>query len=322
MGKVGLQIVRAMKTGSNDGNPTRPPHLRRSWLFIGGVDTDRLTAAIESGADVLIYELEDFTPPGLRPQARELSGAVLAAWKKAGIVAAVRVNPLAGDGHADLTAVMAHAPDAVLLPKVAEPEHVDDLDREIARLEKCYDLVRGSTEIVPNVELARGVMQTHDICLASPRVSGCLMASEDLVADLGAERTPDGSELAYARGHFHLECTAAGILSIDCPYTWTDLAGLEADVLAARRFGYKAKSCVEEGHAAVINRVLTPAPEDVERAERVVVSFEAAQADGAGRAELDGSLVEVPMYLNAKRLIERARALAGWRGKEDLRGGA
>jgi len=277
-------------------------------------------AAPKTGADVLIYELEDFTPPGLRPRARELSGAVLAAWKKAGAVATVRISPLGGDGPgdtavdglADLTAVMAHAPDAVLLPKVAEPGHVDDLDREIARLEKRYDLVRGSTEIVPNIELARGIMQTHAICLASPRISGCLMASEDLAADLGAERSRDGSELAYARARFHLECTAAGVPSIDCPYTWTDTAGLEADTLAARRLGYRAKSCVQEDHAAAINRVLTPGRSEVDKAEGIVHAFEAAQADGAGRAEVDGSLVEVPIYLNAKRLVERSRALAGW----------
>jgi len=286
-------------------------------LFIGGVDVDRLTAAAKSEADVLIYELEDFTPPDQRPRARELSGAVLATWKKAGAVATVRINPLESDGLADLIAVMAHAPNAVLLPKVAEPVHVDDLDREIARLEKRYGLVLGSTEIVPNIELARGIMQTHDICLASPRISGCLMASEDLAADLGAERSHEGSELAYARGRFHLECTAAGVPSIDCPFTWTDRPGLEADARTARRLGYRAKSCVQGDHAAVINRVLTPAPEEVEKAERIVEAFESAQEAGAGRAEVDGSLVEVPIYLNAKRLIERARALAGWGGTGD-----
>jgi len=302
--------------------PIRPPILRRSWLFIGGVDAALLMAAPETEADVLIYELEDFTPPDQRPRARELCGAVLASWKKTGSVAAVRINPLtddgsddaAADGLADLTAVMAHAPDAVLLPKVAEPEHVDDLDREIARLEKRYGLTLGSTEIVPNIELARGIMQTHAICLSSPRISGCVMASEDLAADLGAERSPDGSELAYARGRFHLECTAAGIPSIDCPYTWTDASGLEADALAARRLGFKAKSCVHGDHAAVINRVLTPTPTEIDKAERIIDAFERAQKVGSGRAEVDGSLVEVPIYLNAKRLVERTRALAGWYG--------
>jgi citrate lyase subunit beta/citryl-CoA lyase len=37
--------------------------------------------------------------------------------------------------------------------------------------------------------------------------------------------------------------------------------------------------------------------------------FAQAQREGSGRVEVDGSLVEVPIYLNAKRLLERAALL-------------
>ncbi len=73
----------------------RPPELRRSWLFLPGAEREVLLAAGESGGDVLIQEFEDFTPPARRPEARRISGEVLAAWKRAGALAAVRVNPLA-----------------------------------------------------------------------------------------------------------------------------------------------------------------------------------------------------------------------------------
>lgn len=49
----------------------RPPELRRSWLFVPGADRAALEAAGTSGADVLIQELEDFTPPARRAEARE-----------------------------------------------------------------------------------------------------------------------------------------------------------------------------------------------------------------------------------------------------------
>ncbi|HAJ20852.1 MAG TPA: CoA ester lyase, partial [Rhodospirillaceae bacterium] len=48
----------------------RPPALRRTWLFTGGSDRDRQLAAGQSGADVIILELEDFTRPAHRPAAR------------------------------------------------------------------------------------------------------------------------------------------------------------------------------------------------------------------------------------------------------------
>jgi citrate lyase subunit beta/citryl-CoA lyase len=40
-----------------------------------------------------------------------------------------------------------------------------------------------------------------------------------------------------------------------------------------------------------------------------VAAFEAARAAGEARVELDGSLVEMPTYSNAKRLLARADAL-------------
>lgn len=289
---------------------TRPPELRRSWLFVGGADEAGLAAAAESPADVIMLELEDFTPPALRPRARARAPELFERWRAAGKVAAARINPLESeDGIPDLDAVMRGRPDAVLLPKVAEPRQVERLDARVSHLERDLGIEDGATELVPNVELARGLIQTYDICMASARVTACLVASEDMAADLGAERGPDGLELAYVRQRFLVECVAAGTVAIDCPYTWTDADGVEQDTRYARRLGYKAKSLVDAAHAGIINGVLTPSAEEAARAERLVAAFEAAQATGQGRAELDGSLVEWPIYLNAKRLLERARAL-------------
>ena len=48
------------------------------------------------------------------------------------------------------------------------------------------------------------------------------------------------------------------------------------------------------------------------RAHDIVSAFEAARAKGSGRGELDGSLLEVPTYTNAKRLLARGEALRGF----------
>lgn len=291
---------------------TRPPKLRRSWLFVGGANEATLLAAADSGADVLIHELEDFTAPPMRPAAREIAPRVLAAWKMRGLVAGVRVNPLTGDGRDDLAAVMRGAPDVVMLPKVAEPSQVIDLDAAVCAAERSLGIKAGVTELTPNIELARGLIQTYEVCKASARIKCALVASEDMATDLGAERSRNGEELKYVRARFHVECVAAGVISIDAPYTWTDDAGAEADARHARQLGYTAKSAVNPDHAAIINQVFTPLPKDVAKAERIVAAFEVAQADGEGRVELDGSLVEVPIYRNAQTLLERAKALASY----------
>src|SRR5579863_10390071 len=166
----------------------RPAHLCRSWLFVEGANEDALGRAPASGADVLIQELEDFTPPASRPAARALAADLFRSWREAGAVVAVRVNPLEQDGMDDLAAVMRGTPDIVALPKVAEPHHVTRLDEAVTRFERDYGIPQGSTALLPNIEVARGLVQTGIIAKISRRITACLIASEDMAADLGAER--------------------------------------------------------------------------------------------------------------------------------------
>jgi citrate lyase subunit beta/citryl-CoA lyase len=268
-----------------------------------------LRGAAAGGADVLIQELEDFTPPALRPLARTLAPDLYPSWREAGAVVAVRINPLAQDGMDDLAAVMRGRPDIVALPKVAEPRHVAELDAAVTRFEREYGIAEGSTALLPNIEFARGLVQTAAIAGISKRTTACLLASEDLAADLGAERGTDGTELAYCRQRFIVECVAAGVVAVDCPYTWSDIAGVERDTKWARRLGYVAKSLADPAHAAIVNNILAPDDDELRRARDIVTAFETARAKGEARVELDGSLLEVPTYSNARRLLARGEAM-------------
>ncbi|WP_298259746.1 CoA ester lyase [Bradyrhizobium sp.] len=287
----------------------RPARFCRSWLFVEGANETALSRAPTSGADVLIQELEDFTPPELRAAARALAPDLYASWRAAGQMVAVRVNPLDQDGMDDLAAVMRGAPDIVALPKVAEPHHVTRLDEAVRRFERQYRIPEGSTALLPNIEFARGLVQTAAIAKASPRTVACLMASEDMAADLGAERGQDGLEIAYCRQRFLVECVAAGTVAVDCPYTFSDIDGLTRDTRWARRLGYVAKSAVDLAHAQIVNGILSPDEDEVRRARRLVTVFESARAAGQGRVELDGALVELPAYATAKRLLARHEAM-------------
>jgi citrate lyase subunit beta / citryl-CoA lyase len=266
---------------------------RRSWLFVPGADEKAHAAAARSGADVLVQELEDFTPPELRPRARALAKALYGRWRAAGAVVAVRVNPLECCGREDLAAVLAARPDVVMMSKVATPEQVRALEQATG---SAFDLV-------PNIETAAGLVRTLDIVRASARVTWALMASEDMVADLGTTRSRTGAELAYARARFLVECRAARVEAIDCPYTFSDTRGAAADARHAKRLGYRAKSLVTPAHAAALNRVFTPQPAEIARARRIVAAFDRARAAGRERATVDGALIEVPIHAAALRLL-------------------
>jgi len=292
------------------GGPRRPVALRRSWLFLPGAAEGRLAEAAALGADVLIQELEDFTPPELRARARLLAPEVFAGWRRVGVLAAVRINPFETCGRDDLAGVMRGAPDIVMMSKVASPDQVAALDAAISGHEAVFGLPAGATEIVPNIETAAGLVRTAAIVAASPRVTAALVASEDMAADLGAERSVTGEELAAVRERFLIECVAAGVVAIDCPFTFSSLSHAEADLLWARRRGFRAKSLVAADQVALANRLLTPADDEVAAARRLVAAFEEARARGDERCEIDGHLVEVPTVNAARRLIARAEAFA------------
>jgi citrate lyase subunit beta/citryl-CoA lyase len=188
---------------------------------------------------------------------------------------------------------MTGRPDIVLMPKVVSPDQVRALEQATG----------GSVDLVPNIETAAGLLNACAIGRASRRVIAMLVASEDMVADLGAERSRGGAELAYVRARFLVECRAAGVEAIDCPYTFSDAKGATAEAKRAKAMGYRMKSIVSPGHASAINRVFTSSPLEIRKAERLVHAFEKARAGGKGRAAVDGRLVEVPVYSAAKRLL-------------------
>lgn len=287
----------------------RAPDLRRSLLFVAGADRDAHAQALQARPDVLAQDLEDFTPPQLKDEARRLAADLFAAARAHGIIPAVRVNLLAGIGIADLAAVIPAGPALVLLPKAETGRQIAALAQEIEQLETAHGLPAGEIEIVPTAETALGVVNLKDIAQASRRVRSCVLGAEDLAADLIAERTSEAGELAYARSRFLLECRAFGIEPIDPPFTYSDGEGCEREAYRSRRLGYRSKSAVSAAHIAIIHRVFSPATAEVDLARRIVAAFEQARTEGRDRPLVDGLWIEPPAYLNAQRLLERARRL-------------
>jgi len=132
-----------------------------------------------------------------------------------------------------------------------------------------------------------------------------LLASEDMVADLGTVRSRRGEELAYVRARFLVECRAAGVEAIDCPYTFSDVKGAAADARHAKRLGYRMKSLVDPAHARAINKVFELGQAERAQALKIVNAFERARAKGRDRAKVGGAMIEVPVYEAAKRLLGR-----------------
>jgi citrate lyase subunit beta/citryl-CoA lyase len=286
----------------------------RSLLFVPGDDEKKLAKALASEADALIVDLEDSVAAPAKATARAIAAAFLAEAraraKRARLY--VRVNGLdSGLVPADLDAVMASAPDGIVLPKCGNGADVQRLAAKLAVREAEHALADGATGVLAiATESARALFGFASYRAASARLVGLAWGAEDLSADLGAEtnRLPGGTyaaPYALARTLTLVGAVAAEVAPIDAAFTnFRDLEGLRAEAEAARRDGFTAKLAIHPAQIAIINAVFTPSPEVIAKARAVLAAF--AAAPGAGVVSLDGEMLDLPHLTRARKALERA----------------
>ena len=103
--------------------PIRP---RRSALYMPGSNARALEKAKTLPADALIFDLEDAVAPDAKDAARDQAVAAVTAGGYGKREIAIRVNALTTPwGEADLRAVAGAGADAILIPKVETPGHLE-----------------------------------------------------------------------------------------------------------------------------------------------------------------------------------------------------
>ena len=151
------------------------PTLRTVWLFGPGADSEAHQNMQDSGAQVLIQDLEDFTPPNLRPKARALAEKLFQKWRGANSLVCVRINSIDGEGLEDLRMIMPFRPDIIAYPKAETAQSIKQLDQIIGEHEHLNGITVGQTEILPVCETALGVIEVRALAAASPRVRHALL---------------------------------------------------------------------------------------------------------------------------------------------------
>ena len=275
-----------------------PPPGLTALLFTPGNRPDRFGKAPASGAGGLIIDLEDSVGAAQKDEVRT---AVVAGLRENGRVApapfltGLRLNSLrAPAGRADLEAVRAAGlkPDFVVLPKV---ESAAEVQLAAAKLP-------ASTWLVCLTETVRGVRFADEIAAASPRVAALAFGGLDLSAETGGE--PVWEALLWPRTQVVHACAAAGVLALDQPYAdFADESGLREECARARALGYVGKLAVHPRQCPVILAAFRPTDEQVSRARRIVAAYEAAHGNVV---QVDGMMIDVPIYLSAQRVLRRA----------------
>ena len=281
----------------------------RSWLFVPGDSEKKAAKAAKSGADVLIFDLEDSVAPTQKDAAREMVAALIAREEPRDWALWVRVNPFDGDlTAADLDAIVRPGLDGILLPKAEGGADVAHLADEIAKRELTAGMTPGSVRIATvATETATALFSLSSYAPAHPRLAALTWGAEDLAAAVGATSNRDEAgdftpPYKLVRNLALFAAAAADTAPIDTLHAdFRDLAGLEADCRASRRDGFVGRLAIHPAQVEIINRCYSPSDEEIAWARRVVNAF--AENPQVGTLGLDGKMIDRPHLIAARKTL-------------------
>ncbi|HEY5701796.1 MAG TPA: CoA ester lyase, partial [Gammaproteobacteria bacterium] len=262
------------------------------------------------GADGLILDLEDSVPPVSREAARAgLADAVASAGSAGGDVL-VRINSGESDRMADLDAACIGGVTALVVTKVESAASVRALSEQISMLEASRNLDAGAICFFILIETAAGFFEARSIAGADARVVALGLGGEDFA--LSVDMTPQPEHLLMPKQWVLIAARAAGIVPLGLVGSianYSDLKAMRTMALRSRALGFEGASCIHPSVVPVLNDAFTPTEEEITAATRITNAYQEACSKGLGAIELDGKMIDVPVALRARRLLNRASAI-------------
>ena len=275
------------------------PRRLRSLLFAPAVRPDLLRKMPRTGADAIVIDLEDATPPDAKDIGRvEMRSAVADLAGQLPIL--VRVNDDTTPWHDDdLDSLPTEGLAGIVVPKI---ETIAGLDSLAARLtDRGLDM-----PVIGGVETALGVADARRL-LAHDVISAAYFGAEDFIAALGGVRTASNVEVAYARSQVALAGRLADVTVIDqIVADFTDDDRCRRECLQARAMGYGGKLCIHPSQVAIANEAFLPSSEEIDRARRLLEAYDDAKAQGVASVAFEGQMVDEPVARQARRLLAQA----------------
>ncbi|WP_027365274.1 HpcH/HpaI aldolase/citrate lyase family protein [Desulfotruncus alcoholivorax] len=276
----------------------------RCILFVPGIDRKKITKAFSLGADAVVLDLEDAVAISEKDTARSVVQEVINTEKLP--PAFVRVNGV----HTryilrDLQAVVNSGVLGIMLAKAESGEEVRMADWLIGLLEEEKGIPRGTLELIPFIESARGIESATEIAAACPRVKRLALGGNDYTAETWTTYSEEGTELFYARSKLVVASSAAGIeppVDTVCPFI-KNVDSLRRDALRARKMGFQGKLVIHPAQIEPVINVFSPTAKEIRTAKRIIAAFEEAEASGTGVIQLDGKMVEYPIVNRARQIL-------------------
>ena len=266
----------------------------RSFLFVPANRPERFLKATASGADAVILDLEDSVPFESKKDARL---AIKSSWqelKKSGISLVIRINsPETTWGLEDLDFFQGlDGLNGVMVPKCESSSSLNRVSEDFI-----------GVPLLPIIESAAGYLVLPEIAKTA-NVSRLVVGHIDFLTDSGMLCSEDQLELNSLRFQVAM-CSRVGGLApaIDgVTVSVDDVELIRADAERSIRFGFGGKLCIHPKQISIVHEILAPSADQISWAKKVI---DAMEISGGAAVQLDGKMIDLPVLLQAKRLLSR-----------------
>lgn len=260
-----------------------------------GTDEAKIRKAFTLPCDSLIFDLEDSVPDNEKEKARNLIVSMLEElpWeKRKRRELCVRINALGTfESKRDIERFAPHEKiNSLVVPK-CESE-LSDLKNKTGK------------EMIPIIETARGFLSIENIVRSG--VVAVAYGAADFANSIGGKTTAF-QDNTYVKTAIAVNAVAYGVDPIDCVFfNFKDTDAFRKEALRARELGFLGKQVIHPSQIEVANEIFSPSRGDIDRAKKIIETYEKVAESGRGAVGVDGELVDAVHYRWAKSIVDNS----------------
>ena len=267
----------------------------RSILFLPLDKPERIPKAIASGADKVIFDLEDGLAKDKKVIGREnFINFANSNFNDQQEKFLIRINSLDTEDYKEdlkMLKSISYLPYSVAIPKIESSleckKFLSDLGRPIL--------------ILPQIETPRGIADIDRWDFQGIDFSGIGFGSADYTAMTGGDM--DVASLSYSRGKIVNAATLYNTIALDGVWLdFRDPEGCFEETKLIKSMGFKGKFAIHPDQIKPIHDAYKPTNEELIWAKGVV---EASKTAGTGAFNYEGKMVDAPVLERAKMIIKR-----------------
>jgi len=290
--------------------------LRRTMMFMNAQKPGLLKDAYIYGSDSIILDLEDAVAENQKDAARFSLYHAMQTIDYGNTEVIVRINGLdTPHWREDIRCVVASGADGIRIAKCESADDVHQVEAATLAAEREFGLEEGRTLLMAALESPQGILNAYEIVTASDRLFGCAISGGDFRKSMHVRIEKGGIEMLTARGMMLLAARAAGVQCFDTMFpNIDDMEAFREEVVQNRQMGIDGKSIVSPRQIRLVHEIFAPTAKEIAYAEKLVRSFNEQADSGIGVYTVDGKMVDIPFFEDARRTLELAKACGVYDG--------